>query len=126
MPKFGETILSQQPEIAEPLVIHGEVHKKANGIHYTPPLLASYLAKQAVEALLSFGRRPGKIAVLDPACGEGELLTAIIEAVPKDLRRNVVLTGFDKDDDALAKAEKVLRAADLWSARSRRRRAGSS
>lgn len=113
MPTLGETISFQQLEILVPSIADGESHKKANGIHYTPPLLAEYLAKQAVQALLACGRRPGKIAILDPACGEGELLTAIIGAVPKYLRRNLVLTGFDRDENALAKADKALRSADF-------------
>src|SRR5216683_3403496 len=82
--------------------------RKARGIHYTPPLLASYLARQVVLRLTGRKERCGEIAVLDPACGDGALLKAIVETAPRDWKERFLLTGFDTDDRALAKAEKTL------------------
>src|SRR5229473_480880 len=84
--------------------------RKARGIHYTPPLLASYLARQVVLGLTGRRETSGKIAVLDPACGDGALLKAIVETAPRDWRERILLTGFDTDDRALARAEKTLAA----------------
>ena len=41
---------------------------KANGVHYTPPDLAQFLAEVVVHRL-SFGVR--SLEILDPACGDG-------------------------------------------------------
>src|SRR5205814_1794934 len=56
---------------------------KVNGIHYTPPELAGFLADVTVQAL---GEREGPVQVLDPACGDGGLLMAFTKAVPVGLR----------------------------------------
>lgn len=85
-----------------------KAERKAHGIHYTPPLLAAYLARQVVAALKIRAGRTGRINVLDPACGAGELLKALFEAVPATWRDRLSLTGFDKDEQALAAAEGVL------------------
>ncbi|HRZ36514.1 MAG TPA: methyltransferase domain-containing protein [Candidatus Paceibacterota bacterium] len=85
-----------------------EARRKANGIHYTPPLLAAYLAEQVMKGLIA-GRTPiGEIAVLDPACGEGELLKAIVDAAPHTWRARLRLTGFDMDENALARTRSLL------------------
>ena len=85
-----------------------KAERKAHGIHYTPPLLAAYLARQVVAALKIRAGRTGRINVLDPACGAGELLKALFEAVPATWRDRLSLTGFDKDEQALATAKGVL------------------
>lgn len=92
-----------------------DARKKAHGIHYTPPLLAAYLAQQVVLGLEKQRGRVPEIAVLDPACGEGELLRAVVDAVPARWRSQLSLTGFDKDECALARAEKMLRSAGVAS-----------
>ena len=90
------------------VVIPDEAERKAQGIHYTPPLLAAYLAEQVVAGLKSRARRLGPITVLDPACGDGELLKAVFEAVPEAWRDRLSLTGFDKNAQAVAAAKIVL------------------
>lgn len=85
-----------------------EAHKKANGIHYTPPLLAAYLAEQVVSGLKKARTNFGELAILDPACGEGELLKAIVDAVPRAWRTRLRLTGFDMDEAALGRAHSLL------------------
>ena len=54
---------------------------KANGVHYTPPELAKFLAEVVAERL-SVGTRA--IEILDPACGDGALLVRVLSsrAVP--------------------------------------------
>src|SRR6266536_3189924 len=75
--------------------------KKANGIHYTPFQLAKYLAEQVASGLKAAHAKADQISILDPACGEGELLKAIVDAVPHTWKAHLHLTGFDMDEAAL-------------------------
>src|SRR6266540_2933729 len=86
----------------------GLASRKAHGIHYTPPLLAAYLAEQVVHGLLNGCDESRRICILDPACGEGELLTAIVDAAPRNWRGRLSLTGFDRDEEALKRASEEL------------------
>lgn len=81
---------------------------KANGIHYTPPRLAEYLAVQVVSELKKTRTKFDALAILDPACGEGELLKAIVDAVPRAWRAQLRLTGFDVDAAAVSRARSIL------------------
>jgi tRNA1(Val) A37 N6-methylase TrmN6 len=85
-------------------------HVKANGIHYTPPDLAQFLAEVVVHRL-SFGVR--SLEILDPACGDGALLLAIAQAVPSRLRRRLTLCGYETDADALRQASDLLAGAGV-------------
>lgn len=76
---------------------------KANGIHYTPPELATFLARQALDAL----EGDGPFRVLDPACGDGALLEAI--ARESDNPERLTLMGMDTDSRAIAAASTRLR-----------------
>lgn len=78
---------------------------KANGVHYTPPELAEFLA-EAVAERLSVAR--DELKILDPACGAGSLLFALYQALPFPLRKRVVLCGYETDGEALRQAEKLL------------------
>lgn len=90
--------------------------RKANGIHYTPPLLAAYLAEQVVSGLKKAGTKFSELSILDPACGEGELLKAIVDAVPRAWRARLRLTGFDMDEAALERARSLLEHSGVASA----------
>lgn len=79
--------------------------QKAHGIHYTPPELASFLAKVTLRHLPEGGER---IELLDPACGSGGLLQAACEALACELRSKLVLYGFETDEDGLEQAKKRL------------------
>jgi len=68
--------------------------KKNTGAHYTPPALARFVANALLE--ICENRAP---TVLDPACGDGELLAAIREKCP-----DANLVGFDLDQAAIATA----------------------
>lgn len=83
---------------------------KRHGRHYTPTGLAEFLAKRSCESLRGGIRR---VRVLDPACGDGELLLAA--AAELALRRwtEVELVGCDLDAEAVQIAEARLAAAGL-------------
>ena len=104
--------------------------RKLNGAVYTPPKLANYLASKLIGFFLKDfwseelrrsdnnggSRHPHRLRVLDPACGEGELLIAIWQQLciglsqAKDrrlkclkLRSEDVLCGIDIDPMAILK-----------------------
>ncbi|MCP2318337.1 TaqI-like C-terminal specificity domain-containing protein [Nocardia amikacinitolerans] len=78
--------------------------RKRHGRHYTPPALARFLARR----LLAHVPRPstgGELRVLDPACGDGELLLALYrEAAARLPGVRLRLTGYDLDEAGLAVA----------------------
>ena len=74
---------------------------KQTGATFTPLDLADYLA----EKLLNLIDLKGQIKVLDPACGEGELLLAMGNTLTKS-NLNFSLTGFDSNDQYLSIAKK--------------------
>ena len=70
---------------------HRGDHAKANGVVYTPPALARFLAAQTFDAFNGIG----SVRILDPACGDGGLLVA---AVAEAERRKIALSsvvGYD-------------------------------
>jgi len=75
---------------------------KINGVHYTPPELAAFLAEVTVGCMPP---KDGPIEILDPACGDGELLLAMVDAFSIPDRRRLVLVGYEKDAEALRRAE---------------------
>jgi methylase of polypeptide subunit release factors len=83
---------------------------KANGVHYTPPELAEFLAEVVAERLSASTRA---IEILDPACGGGALLFAFSQAVPSQLRKRVVLSGYETDGEALRQAADLLAKAGV-------------
>lgn len=87
---------------AEPLGRHrGATATKRQGIHYTPPDLARFLATQAIAAVSGCDT----LRVLDPSCGDGALLAAIAEAAPE---RPLFLCGMDQDAAAIEAAHQRL------------------
>lgn len=81
---------------------------KRHGKHYTPPALASFLVRQAFGALETTEE---PLRILDPACGDGELLLAAAAALTRAGRKKFELFGFDLDADAINIAGNRLRAA---------------
>ncbi len=76
--------------------------QKSNGATYTPKLLAEFVAKQI---LCTFSiPKKGSIRILDPACGDGELLDSLINNMPSLARKRLVVRGFDTDSDAIKNA----------------------
>jgi tRNA1(Val) A37 N6-methylase TrmN6 len=82
-------------------------HIKQHGVHYTPVELAAFLARVTYQVAK---RQPGRLDILDPACGDGALLFALAEAVPKSRRRQLNLFGFEQDHDAAEEGRRVLGA----------------
>lgn len=79
---------------------------KATGAHYTPPALAQFLASRALNHLqLRHGLR-----VLDPACGDGNLLHAFVELCPVAYRKSLEVIGFESDRCAAGAARGRLSA----------------
>ncbi|MBA3312884.1 MAG: N-6 DNA methylase [Planctomycetota bacterium] len=79
--------------------------RKQNGVHYTPPELAAFLATETVKALT---RTDAPICVLDPACGDGVLLWAIAAALEPRRRARTTLVGYETDERAISLAERSL------------------
>ena len=69
--------------------------QKATGSHFTPPELARFVAGRIAESLRGC---KGSIRVLDPACGDGNLLCALSSVLPNRLQRRVTLIGIENDD----------------------------
>src|SRR3989442_4750733 len=78
--------------------------RKRTGAHFTPPELASLIAQRMVDAI----EIERQFRVLDPACGEGELLAALWGAAPKELRDGIQLLGVEADKKYLRKTAERL------------------
>ena len=71
---------------------------KETGATFTPPGLANYLASLIVPELSSGAK------ILDPACGDGVLLSAIDEVLKQGDKRGDLI-GFDADERYLEEAK---------------------
>lgn len=82
--------------------------QKSDGATYTPQLLARFVAQQ----MLSIANFPehGVIRVLDPAVGDGELLDALINQLPVDVRDRLEVIGYDTDLKAIEIATERLKS----------------
>jgi hypothetical protein len=71
--------------------------QKKHGVHYTPEKLARFLAAQTAQLFARLPHSPERLVhILDPACGDGELLIALIDALPCTADR-IQVTGFEMD-----------------------------
>lgn len=85
--------------------------EKRHGQHYTPAELAQFLAAKAFRNL---GVGQSELTIVDPACGDGELLIAAANAATTDGHFDrIKLVGFDIDEDAVAIANARLAEAGL-------------
>lgn len=85
--------------------IHDE--RKSTGSHFTPSELAQFVAQR----ILHFQETEDDnsvIRVLDPACGDGELLLAYLEHVPSALLKRLHIIGIDQNASALQEATERL------------------
>lgn len=82
--------------------------RKRSGAHFTPPDLASLIAERVFAA--AGGGTPAKLTVLDPSCGDGELLLAMSLQVPASMCENVRLVGVEFERKFLERARTRLSA----------------
>ncbi|WFP22921.1 N-6 DNA methylase [Gordonia hongkongensis] len=82
---------------------------KRHGKHYTPELLATFLAQRVVGQVVAHmsGRGEGStLRFLDPACGDGELLFAVQRVASRLLPgARLALVGYDLDHVAIGVAQ---------------------
>lgn len=83
------------------------VQEKSSGATYTPVDLATFVADQIIQAASL--PKSGNIRVLDPACGDGALLDALIKRLPPAARKRVEVVGYDTDHEAIQIASQRLR-----------------
>jgi adenine-specific DNA-methyltransferase len=81
--------------------------QKSSGSTYTPAGFATFVADQIVQA--ADLPKSGKIRVLDPACGDGALLDALIKRLPHLVRKRVKVVGYDISPEAIRIASQRLR-----------------
>jgi adenine-specific DNA-methyltransferase len=81
--------------------------EKAGGATYTPGSLADFVASH----ILAAAQLPknGRIRILDPAVGDGELLLRLLAKMPERILANVEVHGFETDEGALRRATARLR-----------------
>lgn len=74
--------------------------RKSTGAHYTPKTLADFAAKEITRA---WAKQPisGRIRVLDPAVGDGELLLSILAELSGHGYLNIEALGFDTDQSSI-------------------------
>ncbi|WP_305464221.1 Eco57I restriction-modification methylase domain-containing protein [Photobacterium leiognathi] len=80
--------------------------KKSNGVVYTPSELAEYVARKAISYLDTDVN--GTLSVLDPACGDGELLNAVSCVCSSIAQLPPILFGVDIDPESVNLASKRL------------------
>ncbi|MDP2793148.1 MAG: N-6 DNA methylase [Sulfurisoma sp.] len=81
--------------------------QKSSGSTYTPVDFAAFVADQIVQA--ADLPKSGKIRVLDPACGDGALLDALVKRLSPPARKRVEVVGYDTDHYAIRIATQRLR-----------------
>ncbi len=89
--------------------------RKQNGIHYTPVGLATFLAQQTVDCL---PLDQNEITILDPACGDGQLLDSLIHSIRNRRVKTagplaIHVVGFDTDSAATRQTKSRLESLEL-------------
>lgn len=76
--------------------------QKREGSHYTPQVLADFVAKQICESAGMLSQP--ELRILEPSVGDGELLEALVKAISAVCSAKMTVTAFDTDSDALGSA----------------------
>ena len=84
--------------------------RKALGAHYTPKELSDFVACKILESWTP-GRNVGKVRVLDPAVGDGELLLSMLEGLTQAGFSGIECVGFDTDPSAIRLASTRIKQA---------------
>jgi adenine-specific DNA-methyltransferase len=96
-----EPLFTLDDEVAPSIRRHST--RKTHGIHYTPLELAGFVARRALKEVTT-----DDYVVLDPACGDGELLCAVAVEAEKMGLRPPHLVGIDSDELAVGAARRRL------------------
>lgn len=64
---------------------------KRNGVHFTPTRLADFLATEGIKHL----NASRIVRILDPACGDGQLLRAAVEGLKDRVQSSIEVVGFE-------------------------------
>jgi hypothetical protein len=81
--------------------------RKSVGAHYTPAILADFVAKEIVSTLHD-SHKSKMLRVLDPAVGDGELLRSILDQFLAIGFLNIAVIGFDTAENAILHASERL------------------
>ncbi len=84
--------------------------RKQRGAHFTPPELARFLAARLIGHLGT--GHPETLRVLDPACGDGELLAALAQQA-EGIRHRLELVGVETDGATCQEARLRLAACQV-------------
>ncbi len=76
--------------------------KKAHGAHFTPHELACFVARRIIKTLSLDTIET--MSVLDPACGDGELLLAFAKMLPQSALSKTTLIGVETNKEAVETA----------------------
>jgi len=82
--------------------------QKANGAHFTPHELACFVARRIIKTLSL--DTMNTLSVLDPACGDGELLLAFTKTLPKKALHKTTVIGVENNIQTVQTAQ--VRLAD--------------
>lgn len=87
-----------------------QAKEKNNGVVYTPPAMATYIANEIVSGY-KFDNSP-VVKILDPALGEAELAIAVISTI-KAIHPNkkISVHGYDIDPVSVAKSKACIKEA---------------
>lgn len=91
-------------------IVRGATEAKRTGAHFTPRALADFLAVRLIENLPVHN---GELRILDPSCGDGELLRAFVEATNPGGRRLLHVFGVEDNAVALTSATERLSALSV-------------
>jgi adenine-specific DNA-methyltransferase len=80
--------------------------EKAHGATYTPTILADFVAQQLAPAVRA--DRDAVLRILDPAVGDGVLLSSLVRAMRVRGFSRISVSGFDTNSDALEGARQRL------------------
>jgi type I restriction-modification system DNA methylase subunit len=75
-------------------------HRKKAGIHYTPKILADFVAKQIVNSWICKSKTQA-IRLLDPAVGDGQLILSLLEGLWAKDYFNIEVSCFDTNLNAV-------------------------
>ncbi len=80
------------------------LEQKSTGSHYTPPALATFVAKEMLK-LWNPPEDTRKINVFDPALGDGELLLAVLKNLQK-MDVDLSVSGYETNQSEMLSAKK--------------------